>query len=170
VAVPIIAPWLEKLRSLEIPRSEILAAWGAITGSLALGWNILRQVRSKGCLKLEGIYQLDNAKPFLPPVFSVRVTNVGSKPVLVQGIAIQLKKGSEPSHHFIPCERPTMLARGKFFVQVIDRAGWIPTGARKLYAWDSSGKHWYLRRKEFRWLIEQHRRFIAAESNRVVAV
>jgi hypothetical protein len=43
-----------------------------------------------------------------------------------------------------------MLARGLFFLQVIDRTGWLPTGAEKLYAWDSSGKPWYLARKDFR--------------------
>ena len=170
MALPIIPPWLEKLTSFDVSRGGLLAAWGAVTGTLALAWNILRHFRSKGRVKLEGIYQLDNAKPLLPPVFAARATNVGSKPVLIQGIAIQLKKGSEPSHHFFPCEKPIMLARGKSFVQVIDRTGWIPAGAKKLYAWDASGKHWYLRRKEFRWLIEQHRRFIAAESKRVVAV
>ena len=170
MAVPIIPLLLQRLTSLDVSRAEVLAGWGAITGTASLGWNILRHVRSKGRVKLEGIYQLDNTKPFLPPVLAVRVTNLASKAVLVQGIAIELKKGSAPSHHFFPCEKPVMLARGKFFVQVIDRTGWIPAGAKKLYAWDSSGKHWYLRRKEFRWLIEQHRRFIAAESKRVVAV
>ena len=170
VAVSLIPLWLEKLTSLDVSLVEILAAWGAITGTTALVWNILRHLRSKGRLKLEGLYQLDNRNPLLPPVFSIRVTNAGSKPILVQGIAIQLKKGSEPCHHFFPCERPVMLARGKYFVQVIDRAGWIPAGARRLYAWDSSGKHWYLRGKDFRWLVEQHRRFIAAESRRAVAV
>ena len=170
MAVPLISFLLEKLTSLDVSRGEILAAWGAITGTTALGWNILRHLRSKGRLRLEGIYQLDNRNPLLPPVFSVRVTNVGAKPILVQGIAIQLKKGSEPSHHFFPCERPVMLARGKSFTQMIDRAGWIPAGARRLYAWDSSGKHWYLHGKEFRGLIKQHHQFIAAESRRAVAV
>jgi hypothetical protein len=63
-----------------------------------------------------------------------------------------------------------MLARGMFFLQVIDRTGWLPTGAEKLYAWDSGGEHWYLARKDFRRLIDQHRRFIADESERVAAV
>ena len=116
---------------------------------------------------MEGIYQVDGTKPLLSPVFAVRVTNLGSQPILIQGIAIQLKKGSARSHHFFPCESPKMLAGGMFFLHVIDRTGWLPTGAEKLYAWDSSGKHWYLGRKEFRRLIEQHRRFIAVESKRV---
>lgn len=118
-------------------------------------------------MKLEGIHQVDSTKNLLPPGFAVRVTNVGSKPILVQGIAIRRKKGSAPSHHFFPCAIPIMLARDKFFVQVIDQTGWLPTDAKRLYAWDSSGKHWYLGRKQFRWLVDQHRRFIAAESKQV---
>lgn len=166
VALAIIPPWLEKLTSSDVSRSDFVAWWGAIAGTVALGWNTLRHARSKGRLRVQGIYQFDGTKPHVPPVFAVRVTNVGSKPILVQGIAIQLKKGSEPSHHFFPCENPVMLSRGKFFVQVIDRTGWLPTGAKKLYAWDSGGKHWYLAGKEFRRLIDQHSRFIASEFKR----
>jgi hypothetical protein len=163
----IIPPWLEKLTSMDVSLSDIVAWWGAIAGTGALGWNILRGARSKRRVKLEAIYEVDGTRPFLPPVFAVRVTNVGSKPILVQGIAIQRKKGSGPSHHFFPCRNPIMLARGKFFVQVIDRTGWLPMGAARMYAWDSSGKHWYLGRREFRWLIDQHRRFLAVESKQV---
>lgn len=166
----LIPPWLEKLTSFDVSRSDIVAWWGAIAGTVALGWNLLRSTRSKGHLKVEGIYQGDSAKPLLPPVFAVRVTNVGSKPILVQGIAIQMKKGSAPSHHFFPCENPMMLARGKLFLQVIDRTGWLPAGAKRLYAWDSSGKHWYLSRREFHSLIDQHRRFVASESKRFATV
>ena len=167
MALVIIPPWLEKVTSSHVSRSDIVTWWGAIAGTLALGWNILRHARFKGRMKLEGIYQVDSAKTLLPLGFAVRVTNLGSKPILVQGIAIQRKKGSAPSHHFFPCEVPIMLARGKFFVQVIDPTGWLPTDAKRLYAWDSSGKHWYLGRKQFRWLIDQHRRYIAAESKQV---
>jgi hypothetical protein len=166
VALATIPHWLENLTSSGVSRSDIVAWWGAIAGTVALGWNTLRLARSKGSLRVQEIYQVDGTNPLLPPVFAVRVTNVGSKPILVQGIAIQRKKGSAPSHHFFPCESPIMLARGKFFVQVIDRTGWLPAGAKRLYAWDSSGKHWYLGRKEFRRLIDQHRRFIASESKR----
>ena len=170
MALAINPDWLQTLTSSSVSRGDIVAWWGAIAGTLALGWDILRQVQSKGRLDVEVIYQVDRANPFLPPVFAVRVTNAGSKPVLVQGIAIQQKKRCVPSHHFFPCEVPVMLARGKHFVQVIDRTGWLPTGAKKLYVWDSSGKHWYLGRKKFRWLVHQHRRFIAAEWRQAAAV
>ena len=170
MALADIPQWLEKLAHSDVSRTDIVAWWGAIAGTLALGWNVLRSTRSKGRVKVEWVYQRDGTQPLLPPVFAVRVTNIGLKPILVQGIAIQGKKGSPRSHYFFPCEAPMMLAGGMFFSQVIDRAGWLPAGAEKLYAWDSSGKHWYLGRKEFRRLINQHHRFIAAESRRVVAV
>ena len=59
MAVPLISLLLERLTSLNIPRSEILAIWGALTGTTALGWNILRHLHSKGRLKLEWIYRLE---------------------------------------------------------------------------------------------------------------
>ena len=163
VALVIIPHWLEKLTSLSVLPSDTVAWWGAIAGTIALGWNILRMIGSKGRVKVEAIYNVESTKP---PVFAVRVTNVGSKAILVQGIAIELKKGSVPSHHFFACESPMMLARDMFFSQVINRTGWLPADAERLYAWDSSGKHWYLSRRKFRWLINQHHRFVAAESRR----
>jgi len=63
-----------------------------------------------------------------------------------------------------------MLARGMFFQKVIDRTGWLPTDAERLCAWDFSGKHWHLGRGEFRWLLDPHHRFIAAESKRVATL
>jgi hypothetical protein len=70
----------------------------------------------------EGTLRVDDRNCQLPPPLTVSVTNVGSKPVLVQGIAIQRKKGSTPSHHFFPCEIPKMLALpGEFFWQVLDQ-------------------------------------------------
>lgn len=170
MAPAIIPPWLDKLTSWNVSHTALVAWWGSIAGTLALGWNILRSARPRGRLKVEEIYQVDSAKPHVPPVFAVQVTNVGSKALLVQGIAIQLKKGSTPSHHFFPCETPVMLGRGKFFSQVIDRTGWIPTDAECLFAWDSSGKQWYLSRKQFRGLIDKHHRFIADETKRVAAM
>ena len=158
MALATISSWLPRLTSSDISSSDIAAWWGATAATFVLGWNILRAARSKGRLKVEGTYQVDHRKS-LPPVLSVRVTNLGSKPVLIQGIAIQLKRGSEPNHHFFPCQIPHMLARGKFFWQVLDRTGWLPTDTEKLYAWDSSGRHWRMARREFRSLLDQNRRF-----------
>ncbi|HXY50683.1 MAG TPA: hypothetical protein VEI01_14610 [Terriglobales bacterium] len=165
MALAIIPPWLEKLTSSDVSHSHVAAWWGAIVATIALGWNILRDLHLQGPLTVEGMYQVDSLEPSLPPVLTVRVTNVGSKPILVQGIAIELKKGSAPSHHFFPCEIPKMLARGKFFLQVLDRTGWLPASTEKLYAWDSNGRHWYMARKEFRRLVDEHHRFVARKSS-----
>jgi hypothetical protein len=158
MALASIPHWLEKLTFSDVWRSDVAAWWGAVVATIALGWNILRETRSKGHLKVQAMYQADNIRSQLPPALTVRVTNVGSKPVLVQGIAIQRKKGSTPSHHFFPCQIPKMLARGEFFLQVLDRTGWLPLATEKLYAWDSSGRHWYMAGKEFRRLLDQHHR------------
>ena len=158
MALTIIPPWLEKLTFSDVWRSDVAAWWGAIVATIALGWNILRDVRSKGRLKVQATFRMDDMRPHSPPVLTVRVTNVGSKPVLVQGIAIQRKKGSAPSHHFFPCEIPKMLAAGEFLLQVLDRTGWLPLATEKLYAWDSSGRQWCMATKEFRRLLDQHRR------------
>jgi hypothetical protein len=159
VSLATISPLLERLTSSDLGRSDVAAWWGAIAATIALGWNILRDV-SRGRLKVEGMYEVGNLES-LPPVLKVRVTNVGSKPILVQGIAIQLKKGSAPSHHFFPCQIPQMLGEGKFFWQVLDRTGWLPTDTEKLYAWDSSGRQWCMARKEFCRLLKKHRRLIS---------
>ena len=160
MALAIIPPWLEKLASSDVWRSDVAAWWGAIVATIALSWNILRDVHFKGHLKVQAMFRADDRNRQLPPALTVSVTNVGSKPVLVQGIAIQRKKGSTPSHHFFPCEIPKMLAPGEFFWQVLDQTGWLPTDTQALYAWDSSGTRWRVARKEFRRLLDQHRRLL----------
>jgi hypothetical protein len=92
VALGIIPAWLEKLTCSDVWRSDIAAWWGAITGTVALGWNILRNFRPKGRVKVEGIYQVADKNPLLRPVFAVRVTNIGSQPILVQGICHPAKE------------------------------------------------------------------------------
>jgi hypothetical protein len=160
VALFLIPPLLAKLASSDVSSSDVAAWWGAIVASIALGWNILRVVRSKGRLRVEATYGEDNTEPLVPPALTIRVTNIGSKPILVQGIAIQRKKGSAPSHHFFPCPIPKMLACGDFFSQVLDRTGWLPLATEKVYVWDSGGRRWNMTRKEFRRLLDQHRRLL----------
>ncbi len=163
MALATIPFWLEKLTSSDVSSSDVAAWWGAIVATIALGWHILRDVRSKGRLKVEAIFQVSSNEPPLLPELTVQVTNVGSKPILVQGIAIERKKGSTPGYRFFPCQIPKVLARGEFFLQVLDRNGWLPVAAERLYAWDSSGKHWYMARKKFRHLLDQHRRLSALD-------
>ena len=160
MALADISAWLENLAASHLSGSDVAAWWGAIVATVALGWNVLRAVRSKGRLKVEAMFQMDRMDPLLPPQFAVRVTNVRSKPILVQGIAIQRKKGSAPGYFFFPCQIPKMLARGESFSQVIDRRGWLPTATKRLYAWDSTGRHWYVARREIRRLLDQHRRLL----------
>src|SRR5438309_321603 len=95
----------------------------------------------------------------LPPVIGVHVTNVGSKPVMVQGVAVQRKKGFDPSHYFFPCDIPKMLARGKSFEEVLDRTGWLPLNTKRIYVWDSTGAHWHMPRKELRRLLDSYQRW-----------
>jgi len=147
--------------------SDVAAWWGAVVATVALGWNVLRAVRSKGRLKLEATFQADDMDPQSPPVFAIQVTNVGSKPILVQGIAIERKKGSAPGHLFFPCQIPKMLARGHYFLQTLDRTGWLPTAIKKLYAWDSTGRHWCMARREMRRLLKQHHRLLHENGTRV---
>ena len=158
MALATIPLWLEKLRSSDVSSSDVAAWWGAIVATIALGSHILRNVRSKGRLRVEAIFHVNSNQPCLLPVLAVQVTNIGSKPILVQGIAVQRKKGSTPGYRFFPCKIPKMLARGEFFLQVLDQNGWLPVATERLYAWDSSGKHWYMARKTFRHLLDQHRR------------
>jgi len=160
VALAIIPSWPEKLASSDVWRSDVAAWWGAIVATIALSWNVLRDIHLREHLKVQAMFRVDDRNRQLPPALTVSVTNVGSKPVLVQGIAIQRRKGSTPSHHFFPCEIPKMLAPGEFFWQVLDQTGWLPTDTQTLYAWDSSGTRWRVARKEFRRLLDQHRRLL----------
>jgi len=159
--IGMIPSWLGRLTDSirHVSPSDVAAWWGAIAATMVLIWNLLRAVRLKGRLKVEAIYRGDSRQPHLPPVLAVRVTNVGSKPVLVQGVAVQRTKGSDPSHYFFPCDTPKMLARRKFFEEALDQTGWLPLNTEKIYVWDSTGAHWYMPRKELRRLLDSYRRW-----------
>ncbi len=156
-----IPSWLGRLTGAmrHFSPSDIAAWWGAIVATIVLVWNVLRFVRLKGRLKVEAIYRVDSRQPHLPPVIGVHVTNVGSKPVMVQGVAVQRKKGFDPSHYFFPCDIPKMLARGKSFEEVLDRTGWLPLNTKRIYVWDSTGAHWHMPRKELRRLLDSYQRW-----------
>jgi len=124
VALAIIRLWVERLTSADVSRSDVAAWWGAIVATIAFGWNILRDVRPKGRLKVAAMYQVDSMEPRLPAVLTGQVTNVGSKPVLVRGIAIQRKKRFCTRLPFFPVSNSEMLARGEFFCRcLIELAG-----------------------------------------------
>lgn len=165
--LPTIQASLENLVFSNVSGSDVAAWWGAIVATVTLSWNVFRTVRSKGRLKVETTFQVNSTEPLSPPVFAVRVTNVGSKPILVQGIAIQRKKGSAPSYLFYPCQTPKMLAQGQYFFQVLDRTGWLPTAIKTLYAWDSTGRHWYMARREIRRLVDQHRSLLRGNGTKI---
>jgi hypothetical protein len=156
-----IPSWLGRLTNLipHVSRTEVAAWWGAIVATIVLVWNVLRVIRLKGRLKVEAIYRGNSRQPHLPPVLGVRVTNAGSKPVMVQGVAVQRKKGFDPSHYFFPCDIPKMLARGKSFEEEIDQTGWLPLNTKKIYVWDATGAHWHMPRKELRRLLKSYRRW-----------
>jgi hypothetical protein len=50
VALANIPHSLEKLTFSDVWRSDVAAWWGAVVATIALGWNILREIRSKGHL------------------------------------------------------------------------------------------------------------------------
>jgi hypothetical protein len=156
-----IPSWLGKVPDSirHLSPSDVAGWWGAIVATMILIWKVLRFVRLKGRLKVEAIYQGDSRQPHLPPVLAVRVTNLRSKPVMVQGVAVRRKRGSDPRHYFFPCDIPKMLARGKSFEQVFDQTGWLPLNTEKIYVWDSTGAHWYMPRKGLRRLLDSYRRW-----------
>lgn len=74
----------------------LLAVWGAVVSSVALGWNIFTALRDKGRLKVEASVTRRLGDKERTPHLSITITNVGRRPVYVTNVGGQLKKGIDP--------------------------------------------------------------------------
>jgi hypothetical protein len=156
----------------------VLAIYGAVLSSIALGWNLYRdlhdRVRLRITARLRRIAQSDvgpqlyAVAPDLPVarkteglfVF-VEVTNIGRRPVRWDGWGGDYNKPSagKPSFAIIPVNLPKMLAEGEAHVEYTDTLHADIGNVKRIFIWDASGKHWKLPHRELKKLkadVQKH--------------
>lgn len=159
--------------------TAIAAIYGAIVSTFAVGWNIYRDSRDRARLELSTMVGFlikgrnqqrtvshafalktwpERFKGTSPELF-LTITNVGKRPVVVQGWAIQADRQKAGSDNFLYpfTALPKSLKEGEYAVERTGDLSLLVNGAKKIYAWDSSGKKWALPRREFRKLQQEIR-------------
>lgn len=128
-----------------------LAIWGAIVATIALAWNVIRDQRDRR--KLEVRYIVGGVAGALVPDEGIHLgiilTNVGRRPVMVQGCAVNVE---DKSTTFIIFDKnhglPKMLdEQESYTVLTTDWKKVAEEGITRVYAYDSSGKEWRMKRK-----------------------
>lgn len=163
------------------PLTKFLAVWGAILGSVTLGWNLYRDLLDRPRMKVEArlrrIGQATDGRwfvvnPELPVEGASRklyvvmeATNVGRRQIQWDGWGGRYRSPVNGRNSFtiIAQNLPKTLSEGQSHSEMTDELlDKIATNVRQLFAWDSRGKYWHVSRRQFRKLIADARKFGAA--------
>lgn len=139
---------------LHFSLTPLLAVWGAVVSTVALVWNIVRGALESTKVRVEAMIAKDTRDPFGPEFLTVRITNVRGSTVMIQGLASEDarkdKEGRVRSLVLNALTLPKMLEPKAYTVEVIRDFAFIRPGTKRLYVWDSTGKHWLLPNKRLK--------------------
>ena len=135
-----------------------LAIWGAVLSTIAILWNVRRDLADRG--KLRVLCYLGNVRGAISPDSRTHlvhnVTNVGRRAVVVTHIGGAIKRDK----HFLINTRgpiPRTLQPGEYFLEYSHDLSVLDENPKALWAVDSIGNYWRISRKALRRLLESHR-------------
>ena len=163
----------------------LLAHYGAVLSSIALGWNLYRDLHDRAKLKLVAHLRRIASSAVGPQRYAVTpdlpvagksqavyifldVTNVGRRPVKWVGWGGEYKQPAASSGKLsfvvIAIDLPKMLAEGESHSEFTDNLHTEMENVKKIFLWDASGKNWNLSRRELKKLKEEVRKHMATNS------
>ncbi len=127
----------------DLTLTTFLAVWGAFLSSVAVGWNLYRDLLQKGRLKVSCyIGKLIGVSSGIDPndYLVYNITNVGKEPVLLTHIGGHLKK----THFLLTPHRPLphMLKPGEYILEYAHDLSVLDQDLKALVAIDSLGRKW----------------------------
>lgn len=144
--------------------TQFLAVWGTIVSSIALTWNIIRGLQDKRKLKVEAFIGVMIPRETDKKYITVTVTNIGRRPIYVIGWGARLKKEKggpkKPSLAIGPHILPKMLAEGEYVIEYTHDLTMLLREIKYIYAWDSTGKQWRVKRNSLNRLIKEGREIL----------
>lgn len=134
--------------------TDITALGGLVIASISLGWNILNEIRKIPKAKVSAMVALmvqqGNLHSGKDTYFSVTITNTGSRPIRINGIAYDGYKWwwhpfKKKRFIIIPRGLPKTLNDGEehtemFVYKPEEFEELLKNNINRLYAWDSSGR------------------------------
>jgi hypothetical protein len=147
--------------------TTFLAIWGAVVSTVAIIWNIRRDLAGRG--KLRVLCYLGRVVGDIPPDSRIHlvynVTNIGRRPVVVTHIGGALRK----DRHFMVNTRgpmPRTLQPGEYFLEYSHDLSVLNERPQALWAIDSVGNYWRIPRKALRHLLNDYHTTGTRLSNR----
>jgi len=156
-----------------------MAVYGALVSTFAVVWNVLRDRRDSARIKLTAMLgyaipsktgtQLISHKFFIQKWpekvgdfnlgLFLTITNVGRRPVIVEGWAIGTDRKKTGNDNFIYqlTVLPKKLDEAQYAVEHTDDLSLIADGAKRIYVWDTAGRQWSLLGRELRRLRKEVR-------------
>jgi hypothetical protein len=138
--------------------TTVLAIWGAVLSTVAILWNVRRDVRDRGALRVHayvGTFLDGVGAPDPQPKLVFNVTNVGRRAVVVSCIGGDYA-GKDKHFAIVPrAPWPRTLQPGEYLLEWTDDLSILSESVTGLWASDSIGKHWRVRRRTLRDLIKQ---------------
>jgi hypothetical protein len=135
--------------------TTFLAIWGAVVATIAIVWNIRRDLVDRGKLKVvcyigqivgSGVGPTDPTRRLV-----YNVTNIGRRSVIVTHIGGKL---TADTNFMVPNAKvPRTLQPGEYFNEYCDLSV-LHDKPQELWALDSLGKYWKIPRKQLRNLIK----------------
>ena len=132
---------------MHMDATKLTAIYGALLSTIAVGWNVYRDFHDQARIKLSTTLGHivkngdrtniishafaiekwpDRFKNASPSLF-LTITNIGRRPVI-----------------------PKALKEGEYAVEHTDDLSLLADDAKKIFAWDTTGKKWSLSRRELR--------------------
>lgn len=131
-----------------------LAIWGAFLSSVAIGWNLYRDLTNIGKININCyIGNIIGAAESSDTDYLVFVvTNIGRQPIMITQVG-----GGYNSKHFLisPRNIPKMLQPGEYVIEYTSDLTSLKKDLKFLGAWDSYGKIWKVRKKKLKKLIDK---------------
>jgi hypothetical protein len=135
----------------------VLAIWGAVVSTVAVLWNIIRDSQNRTKVRVHAMIAVSAGRVRSPgpKVLAVEITNVGRHAVVIKGIASDSGKKSGHANVAVTTHIPRRLEAKDSVVEPLIDFGFIGPTITRLYAWDSTGKYWYLPKKQLAELVRK---------------
>jgi hypothetical protein len=165
---------------MKLETTRLLAIYGAAVSSFAVLWNVYRDLNNRARIKLAAkigytvqdtfgqlLFISDSwlrnrdIRPDVMPILKITITNIGRRPATVTGWGAKLKRGEPtPLLEVVPYRLPMQLEEGNSTEQSTHDLTILNDRTKKIFARDSTGKYWYLKRKPMRSVRSEYKLYL----------
>ena len=141
--------------------TEIIASYAAIISTIGIGWNLHRDLRDRGILKVDASFGPRIVVPSgeTDLFLFVSITNVGRRPLMASIVGGVWKQARENGDHFtfIPNDLPKLLKPGESHTETYEQRVWcniLTPDLKAIWVRDAVDKRWYVNKKNIKNLIK----------------